>query len=252
MIRSRPALFKKLSRARLRWAFVGLGVVLLSALLALSTLAHQRLKEAQREREEMVASRIFDEMEREISAFLDLETDRPPYLSLARTNPETWAPFVVGYFSGAEPSGPAFARVVVAEGKTSEHRRRMTWALERASEAWTASGAAGPASPGDSPPANEHKGYQIDEASKALLQNAPLNEEKRLEEPARPAPPPKRAKEVLLEKRAPSPSEAKPSSDREIIDSLNRAPERRKSRASTPSKAEAEASDPFSDYSRAY
>lgn len=244
MNRFPPALGKNLSRARLRWAFVGLGVMLLSTLGALSAMAQRRLTEAQREREEMVASRIFDEMEREISAFLDLEADRPPYLSLGRTNPETWAPFVVGYFSGAESSQPTFARVVVAEGKTSEHQRRMTWALERASKTWSASS---PASPGERPSeaftkphqsTNDQGRYQIHEATQDSEKHEHLE------------PPPKQAKDVLLEKRAPSPSETKPSSDRAIIDSLNRAPERRKSRASAPS--EAEASDPFSDYSRAY
>lgn len=236
MNRFPPPHGRKLSRTRLRLAFVGLGVLLLSTLGVLSSMAHQRLEEAQREREEMVASRIFDEMEREISAFLDLESDRPPYTSLGRTNPETWAPFVVGYFSGAHPSQTSFARVVVAEGKTSEHQRRMIWALERASETWTSS-TAGQSSPVEN--RNQPPQTLTYEPARELTRNA-LTEKT-------PAP---QAKDVLLEKQTPPQSEGKPSSDREIIESLNRAPERRKTRSVAPSKAEA--SDPFSDYSRAY
>lgn len=238
MSRFPSSLGRKFSRARLAWAFIGLGVLLLGTLGTLSIMAHQRLTEARHEREEMVASRIFDEMEREISAFLDLEYERPHYSALLQTNPETWAPFVVGYFSGAGINRTDFARVVVAEGRTSEHRRRMNWALERASETWASSSAPATGTPkgsASSPFAEPPTVYQV----------APTPERHSLPQETLP-----QSKDLKVEKPAPAASGSKPSSDREIIESLNRAPERRKSSASPPSKAEA--NDPFSDYSRAY
>ena len=112
----RPGFGGKVSRSRLRIAFIAVGTLLLGALGFLAHLASERLEEARADREHMVASRVFDEMEREVSAFLESEADRPPYSDLQATNPENWAPFVVGYFARARTDVAGSGEVVVAEG----------------------------------------------------------------------------------------------------------------------------------------
>lgn len=224
-----------LSLRRLRLAFVGLGVTLLAILGALAGIAEERLKDAQKEREEMVSSRIFDEMEREISAFLDLENDRPNYTELGQTNPETWAPFVVGYFSGARAGSPSSAQIVVAERNSAEDQRRISWALTRASDNFGASIDPSPPAPQRAAPSAPPRALPLPSLPQNTLDPAPAG----------------RAEEGSVKNEvAPSPPASKPSSDREIIESLNRAPERRKTKSSSQSNSGAE--DPFSDYSRSY
>jgi hypothetical protein len=197
-------------------------------------IAKQRLEEARKEREAMVASRIFDEMEREVSAFLELENDRPPYALLGETDPETWAPFVVGYFSGARSDSPKYARIVAAEGNTSENKRRLNWALEKAKNEFHSSGGQI-----EAPPSLAPREPSLTPSAVPQLLKAPPQNELQTQRGA-----------VLTEERAPAPPATKPSSDREIIESLNRAPERRKSKSSAP--AESKADDPFGDYLRSY
>src|SRR6478609_11051406 len=121
---SKRTAFRQWSLQQLRWAFMSLGVILIGAVLSLTYAMHKRLIAAERDREEMVALRVFDELEREINAFLETENQREPYQSLEHTNPELWAPFMVGYFKlNAEEE------FIAADGPTSENRRRMTWSL---------------------------------------------------------------------------------------------------------------------------
>jgi hypothetical protein len=59
-----------------------------------------RLEAQRRLRHEIVAERIFDEMERELTALLATESARPSdAYSASSTRVEHWAPFVVGYFT---------------------------------------------------------------------------------------------------------------------------------------------------------
>jgi hypothetical protein len=85
---------------RLRVGFVVLGAALLLPLFFVLRQAEARLEEQRRLRHEIVAERIFDEMERDLSTLLEAERSRP---SSAYDAPSTrvaaWAPFVVGYFT---------------------------------------------------------------------------------------------------------------------------------------------------------
>jgi hypothetical protein len=90
----------QLSLTRVRLAFVALALLLLGALTflvqtALGRLAHQRAL-----RHEVVAERVFDELERELHAHLELESARPSRAYDAESSEvAAWAPFVVGYFT---------------------------------------------------------------------------------------------------------------------------------------------------------
>jgi hypothetical protein len=220
----------QVSLTKLRAGFIALGAVLLIGLGAASWVVTVRLDEAKTDREEMVASRVFDEMEREISAFLQSESERPYYSDLERTNPETWAPFVVGYFAGAVPRQLDRVRIVGAEGPTTENKRRTSWALSQAFgpssiEASPAGGAQvqvapAPISPGQLAPEHEDLGAASGAVKKKGEQAAPLAQQKQ-------------------------------ASGSEIIQSLNRAPERRKA-VKAPDPDNEKNADPFSDYSEQF
>src|SRR5690349_6800907 len=89
-----------LSLTRLQVAFLSLGVLLLGALFLFVSSALSRLDRQRELRHEVVAERIFDELERELTAHLIMESERPSeaYDALS-TSPDAWAPFVVGYFT---------------------------------------------------------------------------------------------------------------------------------------------------------
>jgi hypothetical protein len=85
---------------RLRLGFVLLGALLLSPLLFVLRAAEDRLEEQRKLRHEIVAERIFDEMERELSTLLANEAGRSSDAYDARdTQVDSWSPFVVGYFT---------------------------------------------------------------------------------------------------------------------------------------------------------
>lgn len=207
----------------LRLAFLGLGTILLSGLLLLSLAVEERLEQARRDREEMVASRVFDEMEREISAFLELEATRPLYTHLENTNPETWAPHVVGYFTLPQPGGIEGARIVAAEGKTTENRRRVLWALRQAESTWHPS--------------------QVDESPGALPE---ATVQKKI--PA-PTAVPADKERIQATPQVISPQSQKDVTGTEIIESLNRAKERRRA---APKTEDQERPDQFQDYTESY
>jgi hypothetical protein len=219
---------RALSPARLRTAFLTFGVLLVAGLVFLSYAMERRLKEARRDREEMVAARVFDEMEREISAFLEGEGERPHYLDFDDTNPEAWAPFVVGYFAGAHPQRLDATRIVAAEGKVSEHRRRVYWALREAQGSFADDQSR--EVPTSQAPGQATQERAIEPAPVApIIQPAPASPKKKEE--------------------APRSLQQKSTNEAQIIQQLNRAPERRKSKAVQQQDAEA---DPFSDYSESF
>ena len=85
---------------RLRLAFLLLGAALLVPLGLLLRSVDARLEAQRRLRHELVAERIFDEMEGELTALLAREDARPSAAYAATsTRVENWAPFVVGYFT---------------------------------------------------------------------------------------------------------------------------------------------------------
>lgn len=84
---------------RVRLAFVALGLSLLVPLGLLLRSAEARLQAQRKLRHELVAERVFDEMEAELAALLDRESRRPSSaFEASDTQVAAWAPFVVGYF----------------------------------------------------------------------------------------------------------------------------------------------------------
>jgi signal transduction histidine kinase len=98
-------------------AFVAVGAVLLLAVGLLLHSAVQRLERQRDIRHRMVAERIFDEVERELSSLLQHEAERPAAAyDASATRIERWSPFVVGYYR-REPG-----LVVLAEAQLSADR----------------------------------------------------------------------------------------------------------------------------------
>jgi signal transduction histidine kinase len=88
-----PTLFK------LRLGFIALGAALLLAVLGLLHSAVSRLEQQRRLRHQMVAERVFDEAEREISSLLQHEAERPSTAyDASETDPDRWSRFIVGYY----------------------------------------------------------------------------------------------------------------------------------------------------------
>jgi hypothetical protein len=83
----------------LRATFVGLGLVLLLPLYVLKAAIDERISAQAALRHEVVAERIFDEFERELTRVIERETVRPSSAYDAATDPAAWAPFVLGYFT---------------------------------------------------------------------------------------------------------------------------------------------------------
>jgi hypothetical protein len=118
---------------RMRLAFVALGVALLLPLALLVRSASARLEEQRKLKHEVVAERIFDEMERELVALLERERARSSEAYAAtNTRPETWAPFVVGYFVH-DASG---ARVTAGDLLTDEREQSVAAAAQLAWRQW--------------------------------------------------------------------------------------------------------------------
>lgn len=82
----------------LRLTFVALGVLLLLPLYVLKGAIDSRIATQARLRHEVVAERIFDEFERELTRVIEREAARPSSAYDAPTDPAAWAPFVVGYY----------------------------------------------------------------------------------------------------------------------------------------------------------
>jgi hypothetical protein len=89
----------QLSLRRVRIAFAACTSLLLLGTWALLNSALQRLEHERRLRHEVVAERVFDELERELSAYLERESARPSAVYEASSDVESWAPFVIGYFT---------------------------------------------------------------------------------------------------------------------------------------------------------
>lgn len=117
----------KLSLARVRLAFASLLFMLLAGVLMLLHSALDRLEQERRLRHEVVAERVFDELERELNAHLERESARPSSAYDAPTSQVgTWAPYVVGYFTVAEDY-----RVLGGEQLTLARKARINDALAR-------------------------------------------------------------------------------------------------------------------------
>lgn len=116
--------------ARLRLAFVGLGVALVVAIVLLLHSALSRLDDQRFMHHQVVAERVFDEAEREIGSLLQHEARRPSAAYEPRdTDPERWSPFVVGYYRRDPELG------VVAETKLGRERLARVQAAVRKARA---------------------------------------------------------------------------------------------------------------------
>ncbi len=156
MVRLRPL-------TRLRLGFLALALVFLAPLGWLLHSSHLRLEEQRRLRHEVVAERIFDELERELTAVLSAEQERSSQDYDGFTDPVTWAPFIVGYFTTSDRG----SRVVAQERLPEERRRRVQAALAQLESSLPAPPASpapidrvqepdplGPVAPEPKPPAN--------------------------------------------------------------------------------------------------
>jgi hypothetical protein len=115
----------QLSLTRLRVAFLSLGALLLGVLLLFVSSALARLDHQRELRHRVVAERIFDELERELTAHLVTESERPSSAyDSPTTSPAAWAPFVVGYFTVADGY-----RIVAREQLAPERVARLSRAL---------------------------------------------------------------------------------------------------------------------------
>jgi hypothetical protein len=84
---------------KLRIAFASLGIAVLSAQVWLVGAAEARVDAQRRARHEMVAERIFDELERELSSVIVQESNRAVGNIPANG---AWSPFVIGYIQQAD------------------------------------------------------------------------------------------------------------------------------------------------------
>jgi len=110
---------------RLRLWFVALGVLLLTPLGFLLDAVDERIEAQRRLRHEVVAERIFDELERELTALLDAESARPSAAYDEPTRVEAWAPYVVGYFK----LGADGVELLARDQLDPARRARLTAAL---------------------------------------------------------------------------------------------------------------------------
>lgn len=95
---------------RLRLAFLALGVLVLAPLTWLLASVEARLDAQRRLRHEVVADRIFDELERELTSVLAQSAQQARLGSGQRPATESWPPFVVGYVKRTGDGNQLFTR----------------------------------------------------------------------------------------------------------------------------------------------
>jgi hypothetical protein len=111
--------------ARLRLSFLALGLLLLVPLGWLMHSVNVRVEAQRRLRHQVVAERIFDELERELTRVLEQESARPSSAFDQAMPSPSWEPYVVGYFT----TDGAQNRLLDAQSLSPERRRRLSWAL---------------------------------------------------------------------------------------------------------------------------
>lgn len=126
-------------------AFTALGIALVLTVLGLLHSAVSRLDDQRRLRHRMVAERVFDEAEREISSLLQHEAERPSAAYDAEdTDPARWSPFVLGYYH-RDPE-----LHLVAAGKLGAARKQRVEDAVRRARPQLDAPTRNPASSGDS------------------------------------------------------------------------------------------------------
>ncbi len=110
---------------KLRFSFVALGVVLCIPLAWLLHSVNERVEAQRRLRHQVVAERIFDELERELTRVLSEEAARPSQ-AFDGNGPSVVPAYVVGYFRTER------ALPVVFPADSPENKSRATQALAAA------------------------------------------------------------------------------------------------------------------------
>jgi len=112
---------------RLRLAFCGIGALLLGPLGLLAHSVNERLEAQRRLRHEVVADRIFDELERELTAMLTQEFARPSSVyDAASIDAGGAVPYVLRYFTSADGRH----NLLGGQQSDDERGRRAAWALD--------------------------------------------------------------------------------------------------------------------------
>jgi signal transduction histidine kinase len=113
---------------QLRLAFGALGAAILIAVGVLLGSALSRLEQQRLFRHQVVAERVFDEIEREISSLLQHEAERPSEAyDVTDTSPSRWSRFIVGYYR----RDPDFS-AIAADKLGSERLQRLQTAVQHA------------------------------------------------------------------------------------------------------------------------
>ena len=112
---------------RLRLAFAGIGALLLLPLALLAHSVNERLEAQRRLRHEVVAERIFDELERELTAVLAREFARPSSAyDTASIDEGATSPYVIAYFS----SSGGGKKLLGAPEAHGDGEPRASWGLD--------------------------------------------------------------------------------------------------------------------------
>jgi hypothetical protein len=131
---------------RLRLAFCGIGALLLVPLGLLAHSVNERLEAQRRLRHEVVAERIFDELERELTVVLSQEFARPSSAyDAASMDAAGVAPYVLGYFTKVDGR----TNLLGGQKPDEEREQRTRWALEQ----WERRGREGTSAPAPAVPA---------------------------------------------------------------------------------------------------
>jgi hypothetical protein len=180
-----------------------LGAALLVPLGWLLRSVDARLEAQRRLRHELVAERIFDEMEGELTALLAREDARPSAAYAATsTRVENWAPFVVGYFTRDARGVQIVAKPQLEAARVS----RLEATLKRAAASGAAEHASGAVPSSDAAAKAAARLAEIQSAA-ALL------DEQRRRAAAASAGSARSAQEAALEEPAPEEEEPKRKDD---------------------------------------
>lgn len=114
---------------KLRLAFVSLGVLLLVPFVWLVQSLDERVEAQRQLRHQVVAERIFDELERELTRVLAEQSARPSADFDGDRALRSTEPYVIGYFNVSRES----ARVLNDDSLSETERERIRRALSEAS-----------------------------------------------------------------------------------------------------------------------
>ena len=236
---------------RLRIAFLLLGAALLLPLALLLRSVDSRLEAQRRLRHELVAERIFDEMEGELTALLAREDARPSAAYVdSSTRVENWAPFVVGYFTRDERGVQVVAKQQLAPARLRRLEATLRTAPAPATHPPAPAAAAASGGAYEALEDAEGRDHAVEQKAKHEARRAPSRGIEVV--PAKEAPSAKGLGAAAHES-APAASQPVQPLPEAIIKSLNRAAdvrEREQSRPASKRKAatRADDADPLSSY----